>query len=106
MRARTDVFGGQGDTTGSLSGLVTDQEGAVLPGAVIEAVHVPTGTRYVTVTRADGRWRIAAVRVGGPYTVTAQLDGFKPEEQTDLVVKLGEDLNVDFQLQLGTIVES
>lgn len=96
----------QGITTGSMTGTVTDQEGGVLPGVVVEAVHVPTGTRYTTVTRADGRYAMLNMRVGGPYTLKASLDGFRPEEKTDLFVKLGEDLNVDFQLQLGAIEET
>ncbi len=96
--------GGRQETTGSIGGLVTDQDGATaLPGAVIDAVHEPTGTRYTTVTRADGRFRIDAVRVGGPYTVTAWLDGFRPQEQDDLYVRLGEELLLDFRLQLETI---
>ena len=37
--------GAQTVTTGAISGLVTDESGGVLPGANIEAVHEPTGTR-------------------------------------------------------------
>jgi len=97
----------QGVTTGSISGLVTDADGTTaLPGAIVTAVHVPTGTRYNTVTRADGRFRILGVRVGGPYTVTASLDGFRPQEDRDLFVQLGEDLFLDFQLQLETVEET
>ena len=65
-------------TTGSLSGLIEDESGGVLPGATVEAVHEPTQTRYAAVAGSDGRFMILNVRVGGPYTVTATLSGFKP----------------------------
>jgi len=96
----------QGVTTGALSGTVTDDDGAVLPGVTVEAVHQPTGTRYVAVTDAAGRYRILNARVGGPYSVTAQLEGFKPAEQTDIFIRLGEDAIVNFQLQLGAVEET
>ena len=55
-------------TTGALSGTITDQSGAVLPGASVEATHVPTGTRYTAVSGTDGRYLILNVRAGGPYS--------------------------------------
>ena len=66
-----------GQTTGSISGVVTAQaDGSTLPGAQVVAVHEPTGTRYSAVTSADGRFRMLNVRVGGPYDVTTEMDGF------------------------------
>ncbi len=93
-------------TTGSISGLVTDQDGEGLPGAVITALHEPTGTRYTTVTRADGQFRIFDVRVGGPYEISASMTGFKTATQADLFVKLGENLRLEFTLQLDSIEET
>ena len=66
-------------TTGTLSGEITDQTGAVLPGVTVVAVHVPTGTTYETVSDAQGSFAIPNVRVGGPYTVTATLAGFRDQ---------------------------
>lgn len=97
---------GQGVTTGALSGTVTDADGGLLPGVTVTAVHVPTGTRYTVITNEQGRYQVINARVGGPYTVTAQLDGFKTQEATDVFVRLGQDTPVDFQLQLGAIEET
>jgi len=100
------VVHAQGATTGSLTGSVTAAEdGSALPGVVIEAVHQPTGTRYSTVSRANGRWTILNVRAGGPYTVSANLDGFKPQEAGDIIVQLSETTAVNFELQLATVEE-
>src|ERR1041384_8634188 len=93
-------------TTGTLSGVVADQQGAVLPGVTITATHEPTGTKYETVSGGDGRFQILNVRVGGPYTVVASLSGFKDQRSTDVSVGLGEDKSVEFKLQLATVSET
>jgi len=93
----------QGVTTGAFAGRVIDVDGNPVLGASIVIVHVPTGTKYTTVTRGDGRYDMPGVRVGGPYTVTASFEGFKSETTSDLVVKLGETKQVNFTLQLATV---
>lgn len=94
-------------TTGSLSGQVSAKDdGAALPGAQITATHEPTGTRYTAVTGTDGRFRIANVRVGGPYTVSAAMDSFHAQDANDVYVKLGDDTYLAFDLVLATIVET
>ena len=61
---------GQGATTSSLSGNITDSKGEALLGASIVAIHVPSGTQYATMTDNAGNYRIQNMRIGGPYTVT------------------------------------
>ena len=92
-------------TTGSISGVVTDAQGGVLPGATITALHTSTGTSYEGVADADGRYNILNVRVG-PYDVTATLSGFRIEKQQGIVVKLGEQATLDFKLQVATVTET
>jgi hypothetical protein len=87
-------------TTGTLAGAVMDQQKAVLQGATVVAVHVPTGTTYEAVTQANGQYLMPAVRVGGPYTIKASMPKFKTQEQPDIQVNLGETRQVDFLLQL------
>src|SRR5262245_13781535 len=93
-------------TTGTLSGTVSDQQGGVLPGVTVTATHEPTGTKYESVTGADGRYQMLNVRVGGPYTILASLSGFKDQRQTDVSVGLGEDKSIEFKLQLATVSET
>jgi hypothetical protein len=90
-------------TTGTISGVVLDQQNKVLPGASVVAVHQPTGTRYETVTSGDGRFQIPNVRVGGPYTVTVSLSAFKAQTRDAVTVALGEDKAVDFSLELAGV---
>jgi hypothetical protein len=96
----------QSATTGALSGHVTDQTGGLLPGATIEAVHEPTGTRYSTTSGADGRFALLNVRVGGPYAVTVSLSGFKAEKQDKINVALGEERALGFKLVVEGVSES
>ena len=64
----TGVFA-QGVTTGALTGLVTDAQMRPVSGASVIAIHEPSGTTYEGTTRADGRYQIPGMRVGGPYSV-------------------------------------
>jgi hypothetical protein len=90
----------QGVTTGSLNGVVTDEKQQPVAGASIIAIHVPSGTNYETTTRADGRYQIIGMRVGGPYSVTASYSGtgtaFEPKTADDITIYLGvaTDLNL------------
>ena len=92
-------------TTGTLSGVVTDQQGAVLPGVTVVAVHEPTGTKYETISGSDGRFQIPNVRVG-PYTVTAALSGFKDQTESNTSVSLGEERALNFKMPIATLSET
>lgn len=95
-------------TTSSMYGTVTDDKGEALPGANIIALHVPSGTQYGTSTRADGKFNITGMRVGGPYKVTVSFVGYNSQSIENLYLELGQNLKVDFKLsesaiQLGDI---
>lgn len=93
-------------TTGSISGVVTDAQQGVLPGANVVALHTPTGTSYETVTGADGYYSFLNVRVGGPYTITVTMPGFRQQQNTGVTVNLGDERRVDFTLQLESVQET
>ena len=87
-------------TTGSIGGTAVDETGGVLPGATITAIHVPSGTKYEGVSRADGRFSMPNLRVGGPYSVTATMSGFQTKVTTGVFVSLG--VSTDLKLTLKT----
>jgi hypothetical protein len=92
-------------TTGNIAGSVTSA-GDALPGVTIEAVHTPTGTRYSDVTDGSGRFLIPNVRVGGPYTITATLEGFRPGSANNVQVALGGMAEVGITMALATVSEA
>jgi hypothetical protein len=96
----------QGVTTASITGIVRDSQGGVVPGATVTAVHTPSGTSYETVTQGDGRFFIPGMRIGGPYKLTAALAGFTPETQDKITLTLGVPQDVNFTLQLAAVAET
>jgi hypothetical protein len=94
----------QAITTGSLTGVVSDAQGGVLPGATVTALHTATGTSYDAVTDEQGRFTFLNVRVGA-YDVKVMMPSFKEEVQ-QVNVKLGEQLTQDFKLQLASVTET
>lgn len=96
----TDSYA-QGVTTSSIAGIVKDAQGLAVPGATVVAVHEPSGSTYETVAREDGRFSIQGMRVGGPYTVTATLEGFQPQSVKDIMLSLG--VASDVTLTFGAV---
>ncbi len=86
-----------------LTGTVSDPQGGRLPGTTIVVVHEPTSVRSQTVTRADGRYILTALRPGR-YLVTASLAGFRDAE-AQVMVAAGEEHEHDVTLQLAEISE-
>ena len=67
-------------------------------GVNIKAVHNPSGTVYGTSTRGDGRFNLPNLRVGGPYTITATLVGYRKQTREQLSLQLSQNLEVNFSL--------
>lgn len=77
-------------TTSSLTGTVKDADGQNLIGATVVAVHQPTGTKYVAVSRTGGEFSISNMRPGGPYQILISYVGQKSETYDDVFLKLAE----------------
>jgi hypothetical protein len=85
------------ETTSQMLGTVTNGANG-LAGATVVAVHVPSGTKYTTTTRNDGRFNLPGLRVGGPYTLTVSFVGYKQQHQDSITLNLGQDYTADFAL--------
>jgi outer membrane receptor protein involved in Fe transport len=90
-------------TTASLGGRVTLSTGQPASTATVLAVHQPSGTSYRATPRADGRFTIPGMRVGGPYTVTVRALGFAPGSRTGISLSLGNQTEVDFVLTQAAV---
>jgi len=95
--AQTDV------TTGRIAGVVTDENGAPLPGATIEAKNRATGLTLVQVTDGRGLYRILNVP-GGTYEITASIARFEKGKKT-AAVTIGSAPTVDFALRLTGVAQ-
>jgi len=96
----------QGVTTGAITGVVKDSQGAVIPGTTVVAIHQPSGTSYEAVTQGDGRYNIPGMRVGGPYKVTATIPGFNPETKDNITLTLGIAQDINFELKVAAVAET
>ncbi|NBC87567.1 MAG: hypothetical protein GVY25_15380 [Bacteroidetes bacterium] len=93
---------GQGVTTATIRGQVTDEANQSLPGANVVAVHEPSGTQYGTTTNPNGRFTLPNMRVGGPYRLRVTFVGYEPYTQTGLQLSLNQVYELDVQLQPAT----
>lgn len=85
-------------TTASLAGKVTDASQEPIIGATIQALHVPSGSQYGTVTNVDGRYSIQGMRTGGPYKVTVSYIGYQTVAYEDITLQLGEVYNLNVEM--------
>jgi hypothetical protein len=93
----------QGVTTASVNGFVTNMAGEPVPGAIIVVFHEPSGTRVTTTTRPNGQYNLSGLRVGGPYTVSAERKNFGPQSQKEVYLSLGEGESVNFTLSTDVV---
>jgi hypothetical protein len=89
-------------TTGAITGKVTDESGGVLSGAKVAARHTETGMSRSTTTGADGRFLLAGLPVGD-YEVRAQYQGFRMLVRSGISVVVNETLVLDCVLQVGAL---
>ena len=89
-------------TTSSMSGRVTDVDGAVI-GATVIATHTSSGTTYGTVTNMEGRYNLNGMRVGGPYTVEISYIGYGDNITEGITLSLGENYSHNVFLQEETV---
>ena len=85
----------------SISGLVEDPSGAVVPNAKVTATQAATGTKYGTVSTGDGRYTLTSL-LPGTYTLQAEAPGFSKVVRQNVTLSADQHLNVDLTLQVGT----
>jgi len=90
---------------GTINGTISDSTGAAVPGATVTVRQIDTGATRTLVTGSDGRYAAPSVPVG-PYSVSAVHDGFQPEEQTGIVLSIGQSVQVNFTLGVSTVRET
>lgn len=87
-----------------LRGVVTDQSGAVVPGAAVAVVLPATGLRRNVTTDARGRYVIPFLTLG-TYAITVELDGFQPVRRAGVVLEAGAQIELDVVLLPAALTE-
>jgi hypothetical protein len=94
----------QGSSTGTISGVVVDSDGAVVPGATVNIKNVRTGETFSTVSSGDGVFNVPAL-ITGTYSVTVSLEGFKTAVLDNVVVNSGITASLRARLEIGGLTE-
>jgi hypothetical protein len=87
-------------TGGSISGLVKDPSGAVIPGATVTAINSATGVKQTIKTEGQGLYSFPVLAVG-TYEIQVSENGFQPYRVKGLRVDINSALVADVTLQLG-----
>ena len=95
----TGTLLGQG-TAGTITGVVTDPTGAVIPEATVTITNQGTGVDFHLATNSAGVYSITSL-IPGTYTVTVSQKGFKTYVNRDLALSVNQVLRIDAQLEIG-----
>lgn len=90
--------------TATISGSVTDQTGALLPGVEIMATNAGTALSRSVVTSERGEYVIPLLPAG-MYQLKAELPGFKSEVRQGIELQVDQRLALSFSLQVGEVSE-
>ena len=93
-------------TTSSISGFVKTSSGEALPGATVTAIHQPSGTKYVTLSKKNGNFTIPNTRIGGPYLITVDYVGYASQTLDNVSLNLGEPYSADVTMSEKSTVLS
>jgi len=96
--------GGGGGVAGTVSGVVTDPNGAVVPGATVTITNSETQQSVVTTTSSEGRYT-SPVLTPGTYTVKVDSSGFKSTVLTNLSVRSSSASRGNIRLEVGSVQE-
>jgi hypothetical protein len=91
--------------TGSITGVLTDQTGAALPGVTITVTSTTTGQVRTAVTNELGRYQVSALQPGR-YAVKMELQGFATTMRPDVTVNVGSAVDANAALRLATVEET
>jgi hypothetical protein len=86
---------------GGINGIVTDQSGAVVPGAAVEAMDTATGVSHKTLSSSAGEYSFEDLPLGG-YLVTISASGFKDERVSGVPVTAGVIYTLPIKLGIAS----
>jgi Carboxypeptidase regulatory-like domain/TonB dependent receptor len=90
---------------GTLTGQVTDQSAAIIPGATVKAVHVATNFERQVTSSSEGSYTITQLPVGG-YVVIVTVPNFQTTTIENIEVTAGSTVRVDAQLAVGGLLDA
>jgi hypothetical protein len=99
LRAQTEA------ATGVIAGTLRDPSGAILPKSTIQVHHTQTGLVREMTSNDNGYYRFSLLPLG-EYVIEASHDGFATVKRTGIRLGIGQELVVDFSMQLASVGQS
>lgn len=91
--------------TASITGLVTDETGAALPGVTVTATNPATNVVHVGMTNETGNYTITPITVGS-WVVKAELAGFRTSTTSPIALEARQVARLDFKMAVGALTET
>jgi len=98
------VFAAAQNTNGRVIGIVTDPQGAAVPGAKVTVTNVGTNVSWNTVTDDKGNYQVLDVPIG-QYSVTVESKGFSKAKTEPQELTINQALRIDIHMKVGAINE-
>ena len=89
----------------TITGVVTDSSGAIVPAAAVTVRNTGTGIVAETVTNSSGVYSAPSLLVG-QYDVSVKAAGFKSQVMRNIALGIGQRLRLDLTLALGEVAEA
>src|SRR5574341_57211 len=89
----------------TISGIVTDSTGAVIPGVQVTAINPATAQRTTAITNGQGFFVLTQLAIGD-YTIEAEKAGFKKFVRQALTLSTGATVALDIQLEIGAATDT
>src|SRR5688500_2281743 len=91
------------ETRGNISGTIRDAQG-VVPGVTVTITSIDTSAAQSLVTNASGYYEAPLLQPGN-YTISIEMPGFKSMKREGIVLAVGQQVNVSFDLEVGQVAE-
>lgn len=91
--------------TAQVTGRVSDQSGAVVPGAQITLTNIATGINREAVSNDEGFFTLPLLNPG-EYRIAVKKEGFKPLVQPSVTLQVNQVARLDYALETGAVTET
>jgi hypothetical protein len=92
-------------TTGTLLGVVSDPNGAVVPSARVRVTNIDTGFTANVVSTSEGSYLLPLLPIGH-YSITVEASGFKSFKESGVMVPVAQNIRVDVKLEIGQVSQT
>ncbi len=93
------------ETTGTITGVVTDQSGGVLPGVTVTVQNIDTGLTRTVVTNETGIYNASLLPIG-TYKVVFELQGFRTDTRAGIALHVNDRLQIDSRMDVSSLTST